>query len=64
MKQQRKYALMDTKVKIAALIGLTFCVLMILTITVGSSDFLAVNETYQVVAMGCNATYLVTKVIQ
>ena len=55
---------MDTKVKIAALIGLTFCVLMILTITVGSSDFLAVNETYQVVAMGCNATYLVTKVIQ
>ena len=55
---------MDTKVKIATLIGLTFCVLMVLTITAGSSDFLAVNETYQIVAIGCNATHLVTKVIQ
>jgi uncharacterized membrane protein len=51
---------MDTKVKIAALIGLAFCVLMIPAITVGSGDFLAVNETYQIAALGCNATYLVT----
>jgi len=51
---------MDTKVKIAALIGLAFCVLIIPASTVGSGDFLAVDETYQIVALGCNATYLVT----
>lgn len=51
---------MDTKVKIAALIGLAFCVLMIPAITGGSGNFLAVNETYQIVTLGCNATYLVT----